>query len=125
MFLHVIVHFAALGFNVYSCIMMWGDFAQTQVQVGVTVATAKFENTSAAPLSSLLFQAAVPKYITMALEPATGTSLPPNKTGAVTQVLRLTNSMHGTKPLMIKMKLMYEKDDGTRVEELESIKFGQ
>jgi len=40
LFLHVIVHLAALGFNVYSCIMMWGDFKQTQVQVGVTVATA-------------------------------------------------------------------------------------
>ena len=40
LFLHVIVHLAALGFNIYSCIMMWEDFTQTQVQVGATVAAA-------------------------------------------------------------------------------------
>jgi hypothetical protein len=40
LFLHVLVHLIALGFNIYSCIMMWSDFEQTQIQVGVTVATA-------------------------------------------------------------------------------------
>ena len=38
LFLHVIVHLAALGFNIAACVFMWGDFVQTQMQVGVTVA---------------------------------------------------------------------------------------
>lgn len=40
LFMHVMIHLVALAFNIYSCIMMWGDFTQTQVKVGVTVATA-------------------------------------------------------------------------------------
>ena len=38
LFLHVVVHFAALAFNVAACVFMWGDFVQTQMQTGVTVA---------------------------------------------------------------------------------------
>lgn len=38
--LHVLVHVLALAANIVSCIFMWEDFAQTQMQVGATVAVA-------------------------------------------------------------------------------------
>ena len=40
LFLHVIVHAAALTFNILACINMWSDFEQLQIEVGATVATA-------------------------------------------------------------------------------------
>jgi putative effector of murein hydrolase LrgA (UPF0299 family) len=35
---HVLVHVLALAANIVSCVYMWGDFVQTQMQVGATVA---------------------------------------------------------------------------------------
>ena len=36
--LHVLVHVLALTANIVSCIYMWDDFTQTQMQTGATVA---------------------------------------------------------------------------------------
>ena len=38
--LHVLVHVLALAANIVSCVYMWDDFTQTQMQVGATVAAA-------------------------------------------------------------------------------------
>ena len=40
LFLHVIVHILALAANIVSCVYMWDDFVQTQMQTGATVAAA-------------------------------------------------------------------------------------
>lgn len=40
LFLHVLVHLAALVFNIIACIKMWSDFPQTQMKVGATIAAA-------------------------------------------------------------------------------------
>ena len=37
---HVLVHVLALAANIVSCVFMWNDFVQTQMQTGVTVAAA-------------------------------------------------------------------------------------
>jgi len=37
---HVLVHVLALAANIVSCVYMWDDFVQTQMQTGVTVAAA-------------------------------------------------------------------------------------
>lgn len=37
--------------------------------------------------------------------PPTGTVIPPNSNGAVTQEIRVTNSMQGEKSLMLKLKV--------------------
>ena len=40
LFIHVLVHVAALAFNIISCVHMWDTFPQTQIQVAATVAAA-------------------------------------------------------------------------------------
>eukprot|EP00019_Armaparvus_languidus_P013517 CAMPEP_0168586044 /NCGR_PEP_ID=MMETSP0420-20121227/4058_1 /TAXON_ID=498008 /ORGANISM="Pessonella sp." /LENGTH=858 /DNA_ID=CAMNT_0008621077 /DNA_START=61 /DNA_END=2634 /DNA_ORIENTATION=+ len=77
---------------------------------------AQFYNATSAPLNNFQMQIAVPKYIKLQLEPATGTVVPPSAPGApatVTQVLKLANSMHGQKPLLLKVKIDYQSMSGT------------
>lgn len=41
--------------------------------------------------------------------PPNSTTVPPNSNGAVTQEIRLTNSMQGQKNIMLKLKLGYKQ----------------
>jgi len=47
------------------------------------------------------------KYLKIAIQPMTGNSLPPNSKGEVTQVMTVTNSAIGQKPIVMKIKLSY------------------
>ena len=73
---------------------------------------------------SLVFQAAVPKYITMEVLPPSSTTIPCNNGGDVKQIIKVKNNMLGTKSLMIKLKLKYESK-GETVEEMATITIGQ
>ena len=67
---------------------------------------AKFTNLTAAPIVGLNLQVAVPKYVTLNMQPPTSTTVPPGGSGKqVTQTINVTNSMLGTKNLMLKLKL--------------------
>ena len=67
---------------------------------------AKFTNLTDAPIVGLNLQVAVPKYVTLEMQPPTSTTVPPGSNGKqVTQTIRVTNSMLGTKNLMLKLKL--------------------
>jgi len=68
---------------------------------------AKFTNHTDAPIVGLNLQVAVPKYVTLEMQPPTSTTVPPNgnKNKQVTQKIEVTNSMLGTKNLMLKLKL--------------------
>lgn len=68
--------------------------------------TCSFLNLTCTTFDQLIFQAAVPKYISMELTPASATTIPANNKVAVTQsikVRRLTLS----KPLMMRLKVSY------------------
>ena len=69
--------------------------------------------------NSVLPQAAVPKYMRLRLEPASGTTLPPGGPagGTVVQQLYVHNSMHGQKGLIMRLKISFVDGDGTAVEE--------
>ncbi len=54
---------------------------------------------------SFLLQAAVPKFMQLKLAPASGSTLPPG--GSVTQRISVTNSMHGQKPLVMRLRIAY------------------
>ncbi len=54
-------------------------------------------------------QAAVPKYLKLEMRPPNSTTVPPNSNGAITQELRLTNSMQGQKNIMLKLKIGYKQ----------------
>lgn len=77
----------------------------------------RFSNLTAAPMDSLVFQAAVPKYLKLEMLPPSSTTIPPNSSGAVSQEIRIINSAQGEKNIMLKLKLGYSQM-GTVVEEL-------
>jgi len=49
----------------------------------------------------------VPKYLKLEMFPPTSTTIPANSNGAVTQEIKLTNSMQGQKNIMLKLKIGY------------------
>jgi AP-1 complex subunit gamma-1 len=88
-----------------------------------SVLLAKFINTTDAPLYGLHLQVAVPKYVTMEMKPPTSTTVPVSAAGGqqqqtkglVTQTISVTNTMLGTKNLMLKVKASFTSK-GTKVE---------
>jgi hypothetical protein len=55
-----------------------------------------------------LLQAAVPKYLKLEMLPPSSTTIPAMSSGAVTQEIRLANSMQGQKNIMLKLKITYK-----------------
>jgi|Transcript_5979 AP-1 complex subunit gamma-1 len=68
--------------------------------------TCSFSNSTASDFAQLIFQAAVPKYISMEWEPASASTVPANNLGAVTQVIKVKNTAT-SKPLMMRLKIQY------------------
>jgi AP-1 complex subunit gamma-1 len=50
-------------------------------------------------------QAAVPKFIQLNMAPVASNILPPSSSGQLTQNIRVTNSMHGQKPIVLLLKI--------------------
>ena len=69
--------------------------------------TAIFTNSTNTDMTSLVFQAAVPKYIQMEMLPPSGTTVPGSNGGEVRQTINVVNTMCGTKALMFKLKIKY------------------
>ncbi|KAI5062581.1 hypothetical protein GOP47_0023120, partial [Adiantum capillus-veneris] len=60
-----------------------------------TVIQATYLNTSSDLCTDLTLQAAVPKFLLLKLDPASGNVLLPNANGTITQCLTVTNTLHG------------------------------
>ncbi|CAH8387873.1 unnamed protein product [Eruca vesicaria subsp. sativa] len=76
---------------------------------------ASFTNLTPNVYTGFLFQAAVPKYLQLHLDPASSNSLPAN--GNIKQTMRVTNSQHGKKPMVMRMRVGYKTDDKEVLEE--------
>lgn len=63
-------------------------------------------------------QAAVPKFMQLKLDPASGSSLAPGSS-PIRQVLHVNNSQHGTKPLVLRLRLSYSVDGASKLEQVE------
>jgi hypothetical protein len=50
----------------------------------------------------------VPKYLKLEMLPPSSTTIPAMSSGAVTQEIRLANSMQGQKNIMLKLKITYK-----------------
>ncbi len=74
---------------------------------GNTKIVASFMNKTHSYIDQLNLQTAVMKYLKIAIQPMSGTNLPPNSKGAVTQHMTVTNSAVGQKPIVMKVKLSY------------------
>jgi hypothetical protein len=54
-------------------------------------------------------QAAVPKYLRLEMLPPSSTTIPAQSQGAVTQEIKIFNSMQGQKTIMLKLKIAYRQ----------------
>ena len=85
-----------------------------------SVLVARFINTTDAPLYGLHLQVAVPKHVKMDMKPPTSTTVPVtggSSTKEVTQTVSITNTMLGTKNLMLKLKAGFTSK-GNKVEHM-------
>lgn len=84
------------------------DFSKSPGSPQTTSIKATFTNLSANVYTDFLFQAAVPKFLQLHLDPASGITLPGNGSCSVTQNMRVTNSQHGKKPLVMRIRIGYK-----------------
>merc|ERR1711865_240842 len=98
------------------------QFSCVQGAPGTTTITATYIATGAAALSQVTVQSAVPKFMTMNMDPPSSWgwgawALPHRQlrrrrcsrlsaTRPITQVMHVTNSMHGQKPLAVRLKIL-------------------
>ena len=75
--------------------------------LSITTIEASFTNAQQMPMDGLNFQVAVPKYMKLQMTPASGTTVPPMGSGKVTQVFKVANSLHGQKPVLLRIKIDY------------------
>jgi len=79
---------------------------------------AKFTNKTNGAIMGVNLQCAVPKYITMEMQPPTSTTIPSSMVASnVTQTIYVTNTMLGKKSLMMKAKVAFTVN-GNKVEHL-------
>jgi len=83
------------------------DLARQASTPNTTSVKASFSNSLNLPITNFEFKAAVPKYIKLQVFPPSGNIIPPLNTGKVTQSLSMVNSLHGEKPLLLKIKIDY------------------
>jgi AP-1 complex subunit gamma-1 len=74
---------------------------------GSSSVLARFGNMSSMPMNTFVFEAAVPKYLQLKMEPATGQVLMPQSSN-VTQSMVVCNTTNGEKPLLMKLRISYE-----------------
>ncbi|CAI8608460.1 unnamed protein product [Vicia faba] len=78
---------------------------------------ATFMNLSSNAYTDFIFQAAVPKFLQLLLDPASGNTLPANGKGSITQNLKVTNSQHGKKSLVMRIRITYKINGKETLEE--------
>ncbi|KAK9707352.1 hypothetical protein RND81_07G191700 [Saponaria officinalis] len=100
-----------------SNLKMTFDFAKESANPQTTSIKATFINLSANVYTDFIFQAAVPKFLQLHLDPASSTTLPASGNGSVTQSLRVTNSQHGKKPLVMRLRIGYKVNGKDVLEE--------
>ncbi|VAI83010.1 unnamed protein product [Triticum turgidum subsp. durum] len=82
-----------------------------------TTVHASFTNLTSATLTNFMFQAAVPKFIQLRLDPASSSTLPASGNGSITQSLSVTNNQHGQKPLAMRIRISYKVNGEDRLEQ--------
>ncbi|KAH9627183.1 hypothetical protein KSS87_020729, partial [Heliosperma pusillum] len=91
-----------------SSLKMTFDFSKNSANPQTTSIKATFINLSVNIYTDFIFQAAVPKFLQLNLDPASSTTLPASGNGSIIQSLRVTNSQHGKKPLVMRIRIGYK-----------------
>uniref|UniRef100_A0A5B6Z1G0 Putative AP-1 complex subunit gamma-2-like n=1 Tax=Davidia involucrata TaxID=16924 RepID=A0A5B6Z1G0_DAVIN len=82
-----------------------------------TLLQATFTNKSPNVYTDFIFQAAVPKFLQLHLDPASGNALPASGDGPITQNFRVTNSQHGKKSIVMRIRIAYKMNNKDILEE--------
>ncbi|GAB2297329.1 hypothetical protein Dimus_031439 [Dionaea muscipula] len=93
------------------------DFSKTSGSPQTTSIKATFTNLSQSIYVDFVFQAAVPKFLQLHLDPASGNTLPASGGGSITQYLRVTNNQHGKKSLIMRIRISYKVNGKDTLEE--------
>ncbi|KAL8157124.1 AP-1 complex subunit gamma-2-like [Apium graveolens] len=84
------------------------NFSKQPGNLQSTLIEANFINKSSNVYTEFIFQAAVPKFLQLHLDPASSNTLPASGDGSITQKLRVTNSQHGKKSLVMRIRIAYK-----------------
>ncbi|XP_061994984.1 AP-1 complex subunit gamma-2-like [Rosa rugosa] len=93
------------------------NFSKLPGNPQTTIIKATFTNLSPSVYTDFIFQAAVPKFLQLHLEPASGNTLPASGNESITQTLRVTNSQHGKKSLVMRIRIAYKMNNKDVLEE--------
>lgn len=93
------------------------NFSKPPGNPQTTLIQATFTNLSPNVYTDFVFQAAVPKFLQLHLDPASGNTLPASGNGSITQTLRVANSQHGKKPLVMRTRIAYKLNNRDVLEE--------
>ncbi|KAH6763196.1 Adaptor protein complex AP-1 [Perilla frutescens var. hirtella] len=93
------------------------NFSKEPGSPQTTLIEAQFTNKSPNMYSNFVFQAAVPKFLQLHLDPASSNTLPANGDGSITQRFRVSNSQHGKKSLVMRVRINYKANDKDVLEE--------
>ncbi|XP_075479143.1 AP-1 complex subunit gamma-2-like isoform X1 [Primulina tabacum] len=93
------------------------SFSKESGNPQTTVIEAQFINKSPNIFYNFLFQAAVPKFLQLQLEPASSITLPAIGNGSITQKLRVSNNQQGKKSLIMRIRISYKVNDKDILEE--------
>merc|ERR1719464_1596816 len=89
---------------------------QPNQSAGVCRVLAVFHNSNAFEVRDFSFMIAVPKYIKLQFKIASGTALQGMSQNSITQKFQLTNTMHGQKAFIIRIKVVYNANGQPREE---------
>ncbi|KAL8269075.1 hypothetical protein R6Q59_002873 [Mikania micrantha] len=93
------------------------NFSKQAGSPQLTQIEATFTNKSSDIYTDFIFQAAVPKFLQLHLEPASSNTLPGGGNGSITQKLQVTNNQHGKKSLIMRIRISYKLNNKDMLEE--------
>ncbi|KAH8485018.1 hypothetical protein H0E87_026696 [Populus deltoides] len=93
------------------------NFSKQPGNPQTTLIQATFTNLTPNVFTDFIFLAAVPKFLQLHLDPASSNILPASGNGSITQNLRVTNSQHGKKSLVMRTRMSYKFDNKVTLEE--------
>ncbi|KAE9614420.1 putative adaptor protein complex AP-1, gamma subunit [Lupinus albus] len=93
------------------------DFSKQTRNSQTTIIQATFMNLSSNVYTDFVFQAAVPKFLQLQLDPASSNTLPASENGSITQSMRVTNSQYGKKSLVMRIRIAYKINGKDTLEE--------
>ncbi|KAK4791834.1 hypothetical protein SAY86_032247 [Trapa natans] len=93
------------------------SFSKTDGNPQSTEVKATFSNLSQNVYTDFIFQAAVPKFLQLHLDPASSNTLPAGGADSVKQTLNITNTQHGKKSLVMRIRVAYKVNGKDMLEE--------